>query len=215
MTIRINDAASASAHKFRKFRYDIVLTQVRRIRTASDNHISIYKETFPLDCNVLNSGLPFWIVIGVWRNINGDSLLIERYPSKRHIAFPTDHAADWFPRCFSNREIILIRISPYNTLRACGLQLSVYLIWPVRFKNDIAVVERSTNSVSLGKSKADVCLRFFGCLCELLELRISGDNRGIVVSFPVFSSLIASFSHAKTEIHSNRISRNKQFRENN
>ena len=111
MTIRINDAASASAHKFRKFRYDIALTQVRRIRTASDNHISIYKETFPLDCNVLNSGLPFWIVIGVWRNINGDSLLIERYPSKRHIAFPTDHAADWSPRCFSNREIILIRIS--------------------------------------------------------------------------------------------------------
>ena len=41
MTIRINDAASASAHKFRKFRYDIALTQVRRIRTASDNHISI------------------------------------------------------------------------------------------------------------------------------------------------------------------------------
>lgn len=69
MTIRINDAASASAHKFRKFRYDIALTQVRGIRTASDNHISIYKETFPLDCNVLNSGLPFWIVIGVWRNI--------------------------------------------------------------------------------------------------------------------------------------------------
>ena len=31
MTIRINDAASASAHKFRKFRYDIALTQVRRI----------------------------------------------------------------------------------------------------------------------------------------------------------------------------------------
>ena len=128
MSIWINYTAPSSAHKFRKLGYDIALTQVRRIRTASDNHISIYKETFPLDCNVLNSGLPFWIVIGVWRNINGDSLLIERYPSKRHIAFPTDHAADWSPRCFSNREIILIRISPYNTLRACGLQLSVYLI---------------------------------------------------------------------------------------
>ena len=100
MTIRINDAASASAHKFRKFRYDIALIQVRRIRTASDNHISIYKETFPLDCNVLNSGLPFWIVIGVWRNINGDSLLIERYPEQAAYSFPNRSCCRLVPTVF-------------------------------------------------------------------------------------------------------------------
>lgn len=162
----------------------------------------------------MNGGLPFRIVIGIWRNVNGDPLLIERYPSKRHIAFPTDHAADRSPRRFGNREIILIRISPHNTLRACRLQLSVYLIRPIRFKNDIAVVERSADGVSLGKSEADIRLRFSGRLCKLLKLRLSGNNGGIVVSFPVFSTLLASFSHAKAEIHSNRISRNKQLRKN-
>ena len=46
------------------------------------------------------------------------------------------------------------------------------------------------------------------------ELRLSSNNGGIIISLPVYSPFFASFSYAKTEIHSNRVSRNKQFREN-
>ena len=157
MPIWINNAASSSAHKSWKFRYDIILLQIRRVWTASDNHISVDKETFSFDCNMLNGGLPLRIVIGIRWNINSDSFLIKCHTGKWHIAFPTDHATNRSPWRFSNRKILFIRISPYNTLRAYRLQFSVHLIWPIRFKNNITVIKCSTNGISLRKTKADVC----------------------------------------------------------
>ena len=51
--------------------------------------------------------------------------------------------------------------------------------------------------------------------CKLLEFRLSSNNRSIIISFPIFSSILTSFSYTKPKIHSNRISRNKKFWKNN
>ena len=69
MPIWINNAASSSAHKSWKFRYNIILLQLRRVWTASDNHISVDKEIFSFDCNMLNfhanNSLLVWFSLGL------------------------------------------------------------------------------------------------------------------------------------------------------
>ena len=88
----------------------------------------------------------------------------------------------------------------------------MYLVRSIRLKNDVAIVKRSIYGIPLGKAKADISSRFLSRLCKLLKLRLSGNDRGIVIAFPVFPPVLASFPDAEAEIHPNGVSGNKKLR---
>ena len=112
----VDDAAAAPAYDLRLAIDYGFLEQIIRIRCPADKHIRVDEKAFAFDSDMLYGRLPFGIVISVRRKVNGYSLLVQRRPGKRHIAFPADHAPHRSPRSLCDREIVFIRIPPYDSL---------------------------------------------------------------------------------------------------
>ena len=61
-------------------------------------HIAVDEEAVAFDGDMTDAILPFRVVIGVGRNIDGDPFLVKGHPGQRHVAFPADQIAHGPPK---------------------------------------------------------------------------------------------------------------------
>ena len=84
----------------------------------------------------------------------------------------------------------------------------------VRFKDDVAVIERAYHGVALGKAETDVRARSLRRLGELLKLRLTCDDGCVIIALPVLAAVGVALAHAEAEVHPDGIARYEQLREN-
>ena len=90
----------------------------------------------------------------------------------------------------------------------------MHLIRAIWLKNDIAVIKRSVDRITLRKTKTDISACFFCRIGKCLKFHIAHNNGGVIIAFPIGAPSFCSLTHTETKVHSNRIARDKKFREN-
>ena len=120
MAVRIDDTASSAAYGLGQAVDLLLAAESLRIHIAGEIHVAVDKEAVALNGNMADGGLPFLVVVGVGRKVEGDSLLIQGHPGEGHIALPADHAAHRAPGRLGDGKVCLVGVSPDNPFTAGG-----------------------------------------------------------------------------------------------